>query len=124
MKAGTAKSVLTTTIEDVLLNDLPKANPVAEPNRLTTLQRTITFKATDSFDDGPKDDLYVYWSFGLTQDGREIGSAEGTWAEMETVSYTYAFDEDPDTPSGRPYIILKDAYGAESAKTYVTLDVA
>ncbi len=123
VKPSSPLSVLTSTEEDVLLNDLPKANPIAEPNRLTTLQRTITFDATDSFDDGPKEDLYVYWSMGLTEDGREIDSFEGTWEEMKIKEFTYAFGEDPDITKGRPYLILKDAYGAESAKAYVDLDV-
>ncbi len=42
---------------------------------------------------------------------------------MKTLTYTYAFGEDPDITKGRPYLILKDAYGAESAKVYVDLDV-
>lgn len=123
MKPSSPLSVLTSTEEDLLLNDLPKANPIAEPNRLTTLQRTITFKATDSFDDGPKEDLYVYWSMGLTDNGQEIDSFEGTWEEMEILTYTYAFGEDPDISKGRPYLILKDAYGAESAKVFVDFQV-
>ena len=105
-----------------LLNDLPKANPKANPNRITTLQRTVTFDATDSFDDGPMDDLWVYWSFGSNLDG-EIGSAEGPWADYKEYTFTYPFGEDPDVVNGLPFLILKDAYDAESKKAYVNLQV-
>ena len=104
-----------------LLNDLPKAIGKAD-KRLTTLQRTITFDATDSFDDGPMDDLWVYWSFGSSE-GIEIESQQGPWADYKEVTFTYPFGEDPDVVNGRPFLILKDAYDAESKKAYVNLQV-
>jgi hypothetical protein len=104
-----------------LLNDLPKAIGKAD-KRLTTLQRTISFDATDSFDDGPMDDLWVYWSFGANADG-EIGYAQGPWADYKEVTFTYPFGEDPDVVNGLPFLILKDAYDAESVKAYVPLQV-
>ena len=104
-----------------LLNDLPKAVGTAD-RRLTTLQRTITFDATDSFDDGPMDDLWVYWSFG-SNGGIEIDSAQGPWADFKKVTFTYPFGEDPDVVNGLPFLILKDAYDAESKKAYVNLQV-
>ncbi|MCK4968896.1 MAG: hypothetical protein KAS77_00150, partial [Thermoplasmata archaeon] len=88
-----------------------------------TLQRTITFDATDdSFDDGPMDDLWVYWSFG-SNGGIEIDSAQGPWADFKKVTFTYPFGEDPDVVNGLPFLILKDAYDAESKKAYVNLQV-
>lgn len=108
--------------ETILLNDLPKANPRANPNRITTLQRTVTFDATDSFDDGPEADLWVYWSFGANAEG-EIGHAEGPWEDYKTVTFQYPFGEDPNVVDGQPYLILKDAYGAESTEAKVNLQV-
>lgn len=121
VKPSSTLSTLSHT-DTELLNDLPKANPKADPPRISTLQRTVTFDATDSFDDGPMDDLYVYWSFGSNLDG-EIGSVEGTWADYKEYTFTYPFAEDPDVVNGLPFLILKDAYGAESAIAYVNLQV-
>ncbi len=83
----------------------------------------MTFSAVDSFDDGPKEDLYVYWSFGANNEG-EIGSAEGPWETHKEYTFTYPFGEDPDVTDGKPFLILKDSYGAESAIAYINLAVS
>ncbi len=119
---GDAKSTISFT-EVIELNDKPRAIGKATPGQLTTLQRTITFSAVDSFDDGPKADLYVIWSMGLTSDEEEIDSFEGSWDDMKEITYTYAFGEDPDVSKGKPYVILRDAYGAFSAKYEINLSV-
>jgi hypothetical protein len=121
VKPSSDLSTLSST-DTELLNDLPKANPKANPSRISTLQRTITYDATDSFDDGPMNDLYVYWSFGSNLEG-EIGAAEGPWEDYKTYTFTYPFGEDPDVVNGLPFLILKDAYGAESAIAYVNIQV-
>lgn len=112
--------------EKILLNDLPKANPKANPNTISSinpLQRTVTFNAEDSFDDGPMADLTVFWSFGSNSVG-EIGSMEGPWEEFKEVTFYYPPGEDPDVINGKPFLILKDAHGAESAVAYVNLNVS
>jgi hypothetical protein len=109
--------------EVIELNDKPKAKATVTPSQITTLQRTVTFSAVDSFDDGPKADLYVYWSFGANAEG-EIGSAEGIWEDMKEVTFTYPFGEDPNVNTGKPFLILKDAYGVHSATFEINLSVA
>lgn len=109
--------------EVIELNDKPRAIGKVNPSQISTLQRTVTFSATDSFDDGPKGDLYVYWSFGANADG-EIGSDEGPWEDMKEVTFTYPFGEDPDVTDGKPFLILKDKYGAESTVAYINLAVS
>ena len=109
--------------EVIELNDKPRAIGKVNPSQISTLQRTVTFSATDSFDDGPKADLYIYWSFGSNTEG-EIGSDEGSWDDMKEVTFTYPFGEDPDVTDGKPFLILKDRYGAESAVTYINLGVS
>jgi hypothetical protein len=109
--------------EVIELNDKPRAIGKVNPEQISTLQRTVTFSALDSFDDGPKEDLYVYWSFGANSEG-EIGSAEGPWEDMKEVTFTYPFGEDPDVTDGKPFLILRDAYGAESSVAYINLRVS
>lgn len=123
VRDGHAKSTLSFT-EVIELNDKPRAIGKADPPTLGTLKRTITFSALDSFDDGPDEDLYVYWSFGLTADGNEIGSDEGPWSTKSTVEFMYPIGEDPDVTDGKPFLILKDAYGAVSATAYINLGVS
>ena len=120
VKPGSSLSIISNTDTEIL-NDLPKASGKAD-KRLTTLQRSITFDASDSFDDGPMEDLWVYWSFGSNNDG-EIGSDQGTWADMKEVTFSYPFGEDPDMVNGQPFLILKDAFDAESVVAYVNLQV-
>jgi hypothetical protein len=122
IREGHSKSTVSFT-EVIELNDKPRAIGKVNPDQISTLQRTVTFSAVDSFDDGPKDDLYVYWSFGANDEG-EIGSAEGTWEDMKEVTFTYPFGEDPDVTDGKPFLILKDAYGAESSVAYINLRVS
>lgn len=111
--------------EVIELNDKPKAIGKATPNQISTLQRTVKFVATDSYDDGPKADLYVIWSFGIDSNGDEIGSAEGTWDDMKEYTYTYAFGEDPGVSADKaPFLILRDKYGAVSAKAIISLAVS
>ncbi len=122
IREGHAKSTVSFS-EVIELNDKPRAIGKANPNQISTLQRTVTFSAVDSFDDGPKEDLYVYWSFGANTEG-EIGSAEGPWETHKEITFTYPFGEDPDVTDGKPFLILKDAYGAESAIAYINLAVS
>ena len=120
VKPGNGLSTISYT-DTQLLNDLPKAMGTAD-GRLTTLLRTVSFDATDSFDDGPMDDLWVYWSFGSNSEG-EIGYKQGPWADFKEVTFTYPFGEDPDVVNGQPFLILKDAFDAESKKAFVNLQV-
>ncbi len=123
IREGHAKSTLTHT-EVIELNDKPRAIGKADPNTIGRIQRTIEFSALDSYDDGPDEDLYVYWSFGLMSDGREIGSDEGPWSTHSTVEFTYPVGEDPDVTKGKPFLILKDAYGAVSATYEINIGVS
>jgi len=118
---GGPRSTLSFT-EVIELNDKPRAIGKATPNSISTLQRTVTFSAVDSFDDGPKTDLYVFWSFGANADG-EIGANEGTWEDMKVVTFTYPFGEDPDVTYGKPFLILRDKFGAVSDKYEINLSV-
>ena len=122
IREGHALSTISFT-EVIELNDKPRAIGRADPAQISTLQRTVTFSAVDSFDDGPKADLYVYWSFGSNTEG-EIGSDEGPWEDMKEVTFTYPFGEDPDVTDGKPFLILKDAYGAVSDTVYINLAVS
>ncbi len=122
IRNGHDLSTLSST-EVIGLNDKPRAIGKVNPSQISTLQRTVTFSATDSFDDGSKADLYVYWSFGANNDG-EIGSREGSWDNMKEVTFTYPFGENPDVTDGKPFLILKDRYGAESAVAYINLGVS
>jgi len=108
--------------EVIELNDKPRAIGKVNPTQISTLQRTVTFDATDSFDDGPKEDLWVIWSFGANDEG-EIGSVEGPWDTYKTYTYTYLIGENPDVTDGKPYLVLKDKYGAESSIAYINLAV-
>jgi hypothetical protein len=123
-KTGSAHSSITIT-DSILLNDLPRGDTSAgEPYTLDRAgSRQVTFDATASSDDGPETELTVFWVFGSTSDGQEIGSAEGPWAVYSTYTYTYAIGETPDLTRERPYLILKDAYGQQSAKVYVNLQI-
>ncbi|UCC92194.1 MAG: hypothetical protein JSW25_05835 [Thermoplasmata archaeon] len=109
--------------ERIELNDKPRAKATVTPSQISTLQRTVTFSAVDSFDDGPKEDLYVFWSFGANAEG-EIGAAEGPWEDMKEVTFTYPFGEDPNVNTGKPFLILRDAYGALSEVFEINLSVA
>jgi hypothetical protein len=123
VKSGTQHSTVTFS-ESMILNNLPRADTSAgEPYRLSPLQRTVTFDATSSFDDGPLGDLTVFWSFGANDEG-EIGSVEGTWEEVSVYTFVYPLGENPDLVNGRPYLILEDAYGAESVKANVNMQVS
>jgi hypothetical protein len=123
MRAGHQLSTLSFS-EVIELNDKPRAIGKVNPSQISTLQRTVTFSAVDSFDDGPKADLIVFWSFGKTSAGEEIHAEEGPWEDYKEITYTYAFGEDPDVTTGKPSLILKDRYGAVSAKVEINLSVA
>ena len=118
-----SSSLSTVSFTEVIeLNDKPRAIGKVNPTQISTLQRTVTFDATDSFDDGPKEDLWVIWSFGANDEG-EIGSVEGPWDTYKTYTYTYLIGENPDVTDGKPYLVLKDKYGAESSIAYINLAV-
>lgn len=121
VKASSPLSTVSFT-EVIELNDKPRAIGKVNPTQITTLQRTVTFDATDSFDDGPKEDLWIYWSFGANDEG-EIGAVEGPWDTYKTYTFTYPIGESPDVTDGKPYLILKDKYGAESSIAYINLAV-
>jgi hypothetical protein len=125
VKPGNALETVTFT-ESILLNDKPRGDTSAgEPYRIGTLpgSRTVTFDATSSFDDGSKADLTVFWFFGANDEG-EIGSAEGDWETYSVFTFTYPVGENPNLATGRPYLILKDSYGAESSIAYVNIQVS
>ncbi len=125
VRDGHGLSTLSFT-EVIELNDKPRAIGRVNPGQISTLQRTVTFDATDSFDDGPKTDLTVFWFFGATSSGEYIGegSAEGPWETHKTYTFTYPLGVNPDVTNGKPYLILIDAYGAESAKYEINLAVS
>jgi hypothetical protein len=123
-KTGSTHSTITVT-DSIILNDLPRGDTSAgEPYTLDRAgSRTVEFDATASFDDGPDAELTVFWFFGSTSDGQEIDSIEGPWDDYSVYEYTYAIGETPDLTRERPYLILKDAYGQQSAKVYVNLNI-
>jgi hypothetical protein len=120
----TGHQLSTLSFDEIIeLNDKPKAKATVTPSQISTLQRTVTFSAVDSFDDGPKTDLYVYWSFGANADG-EIGAAEGPWEDFKEVTFTYPFGEDPNVNTGKPFLILRDSYGVHSKAFEINLSVS
>ena len=58
-------------VKNILLNDIPKADPSAGSYVLGSrpTERDVTFDATASIDDGPMTDLTVTWFFGAHWEG-------------------------------------------------------
>lgn len=103
----------------LLLNDKPYADVSAgKPYELNTFKRTLHLDATNSIDDGPLSDLYVYWSYGANGQGGSLGGAEGPWDQYKTLDVIYT-SEFPDPGDGKPYLVLKDAFGTLSDTAYV-----
>ncbi len=114
-----------TNVQTVLLNDRPVADTKAgEPYSLSTLppKRSLTLNATRSFDDGPMDDVYVYWFWGATSSGLSLGESEGPWEDHKTITVVYT-TEFPDPVNGRPYLIITDGFGKDSEIAYVNVQV-
>jgi hypothetical protein len=104
---------------ELLLNDRPYADVGAgKPYELNTFKRTLHLDATNSIDDGPMSDIYVYWSYGATSQGLSLGGAEGPWDQYKTLDVVYT-SEFPDPSKGKPYVVLKDAFGTLSETVYV-----
>jgi len=109
--------------QELLLNDRPYADVGAgRPYELSTFKRTLHLDATNSIDDGPMSDIYVYWSFGADSQGESLGGAEGTWDQYKDIYHTYP-TEFPDPANGRPYLVLKDAFLMVSETAYVPVMV-
>jgi hypothetical protein len=109
--------------QELLLNDRPYADVSAgRPYELNTFKRTLHLDATNSIDDGPMSDIYVYWSFGTSSQGVPFDEAEGPWNQYKTVDVVYP-SEFPDPVKGKPYLVLKDAFGTVSETVYVPVQV-
>lgn len=121
-KAGSPFRTITNT-QQMLMNDRPYADTHGgDPYVLSLTKRSITLDATRSFDDGPKADLYVYWSYGANSQGGSLGEKEGTWDEVKTFTVIYT-SEFPDPVDGKPYLVIKDAYGTDSEIAYVNVQI-
>ncbi len=113
---------LMTNRQELLLNDRPVADAGSgAPYSIPPITRMVTFEATRSFDDGPKEDLYVFWSAGNLDDGTAIAVAEGPWADYETWTFMYPIGENPGSQENRPYLIVRDAFGEESKIHYINM---
>jgi hypothetical protein len=111
-----------TNRQELLLNDRPVADAGSgAPYSIPPITRTVTFEATLSFDDGPKEDLHVEWSAGNLDDGTAIWVVQGTWEELETWTFMYPLGENPGSGSNRPYLIVRDAFGEESKIYYINM---
>ena len=109
--------------QELLLNDKPYADVGAgRPYELSTFKRTLHLDATNSIDDGPMSDIYVYWSFGTNSQGLPLGGAEGPWDKYKTHDVVYT-SEFPDPAKGKPYLMLTDAFGTDSDTVYVPVQV-
>jgi len=108
---------------ELLLDDMPYADVSAgKPYELSTFKRTLRLDATNSRDDGPMSDIYVYWSYGTNSQGLSLGGAEGPWDQYKVWPVVYT-SEFPDPSKGKPYLVLKDAFGTLSDTVFVPVIV-
>ena len=108
---------------ELLLNDKPYADVSAgKPYELNPINRKLHLDASNSIDDGPMSDIYVYWSYGATSQGLSLGGAEGPWADYKSIDVVYTTDF-PDPTDGKPFLVLKDAFGTSSDTVYVPVIV-
>jgi len=108
--------------QELLLNDKPYADVSAgKPYELNRWDPILRLDATNSRDDGPMSDIYVYWSYGANSQGGSLGGIEGPWDQYKTI--TVAYTEFPDPTDGKPYLVLKDAFGTLSDTVYVPVIV-
>jgi len=121
-KAGSPFRTVADT-RSMILNDRPYADTHGgDPYVLTFLDHTLRLDATRSFDDGPKEALYIYWSFGATSTGGSLGEVEGRWEDYREHIHIYG-SELPDPVDGKPYLIITDAYGTYSTIAYVNVQI-
>jgi hypothetical protein len=110
-------------LSTLTFSEVIELNDKLNPTQISTLQRTVKFSALDSFDDGSKQDLHVYWSAGANSEGT-IAAVDGPWEIYKEWEFTYPLGENPDVTTGKPFLLLMDAYGVESEIYYINLGVA